>query len=126
MGRFDQDLAEERAGDSAGERFNSKSDTGVQDTPGLQAGRAEATGEAARRHSAADVAVARAGRGSRVDLDAMRANNVPPAAIEARLRTAPAFGTRTIDGVRDTNPRSAAKASSRTYVSAKSLERARS
>ncbi len=105
VGRFDQDLAEERTNDPAGERFNAKSDTGVQDTSALQAGRVEATGEAARHHSAADVAAARAASGSRVDLDAMRTNNVPPAAVEARLRTAPAFGTRTSDGIHSNTPK---------------------
>ncbi len=109
VGRFDQDLTEGRTNDPEGERFNAKSDTGVQDTSTLQAGRAEATGEAARHHGAADVAAARAASGSRVDLDAMRTNNVPPAAVEARLRTAPAFGTRTIDGVRSNAPQISAR-----------------
>ncbi len=125
VGRFDQDLAEERTNDPAGERFNAKSDTGVQDTSALQAGRAEATGEAARHHIAADAAAAQAAPGSRVDLDAMRANNVPPAAVEARLRTAPAFGTRTVDGVRDANQKSAPKAGTRTRAPVKSQDRGR-
>ena len=109
--KFSHDLAEERVNDPDGERFNTKSDTGLQDTPALRAGQASADDEASRHTTKAGAAAARAGTDSRVDQVAMRESHVPSAAAEARSRTAPAFGTRTVDGVRSTAKKTAAKVS---------------
>ncbi|MGB3257716.1 MAG: hypothetical protein WBA72_06965 [Ornithinimicrobium sp.] len=96
--KFSHDLAEERVNDPEGERFNSKPDTGLQDTPALRGGQARADDEAARQSQAA--AAARTRADSRADQAAMREHQVPAAAKLARATTAPAFGTRTVDGVR--------------------------
>ncbi len=109
--KFSHDLAEERVNDPDGERFNTKSDTGLQDTPALRAGQASADDEASRHTTAAKAATARAGTDSRVDQVAMREHQVPPAAAEARSKTGPAFGTRTVDGVRSNAAKVTPKAS---------------
>lgn len=122
--RFAHDLAEERVNDPDGLRFNTKHDTGVQDTPALQAGQGLADDQAARHSSAA--ATARAGTDARADQVAMRDNQVPAAAREARSATAPAFGTRTVDGVRSKAAKVAAKASTPGREPSKVKDRGRS
>ncbi|MGB3257603.1 MAG: hypothetical protein WBA72_06400, partial [Ornithinimicrobium sp.] len=109
--KFSHDLAEERVGDPEGKHFDTKADTGVQDAPALRAGQAWADDEASRHTTKAGAAADRAGTDSRVDQVAMRESHVPSAAAEARSRTAPAFGTRTVDGVRSTVKKTAAKVS---------------
>ncbi|UJH71794.1 hypothetical protein [Ornithinimicrobium sp. INDO-MA30-4] len=76
--KFSHDLAEERVNDPEGERFNSKPDTGLQDTPALRGGQARADDEAARQSQAA--AAARTRADSRADQAAMREHQVPAAA----------------------------------------------
>lgn len=122
--KFSHDLAEERVNDPEGERFNTKSDTGLQDTPALRDGQARADDQAARHSGAA--AAARAGTDSRVDQVAMRDHQVPAAAKEARSKTAPAFGTRTVDGVRSNATKVAAKANTPGREPSKIKDRGRS
>lgn len=119
--RFAHDLAEERVNDPDGLRFNTKHDTGVQDTPALQAGQGQADDQAARHSSAA--ATAKAGTDARADQVAMRDNQVPAAAREARSATAPAFGTRTVDGIRSSGSKVAVGASTLGRRRAKVRER---